>query len=32
MNEPANAIVAEFPFIYLPGVLVAITEKKSGPL
>jgi hypothetical protein len=24
MNEPANVIVAEFPFIYLPGVLVVI--------
>lgn len=24
MNEPSNAVVAEFPFIYLPGVLVVI--------
>jgi hypothetical protein len=24
MNEPANRIVAEFPFIYLPGILVVI--------
>jgi hypothetical protein len=24
MNEPANTIVAEFPFIYLPGILVVI--------
>lgn len=24
MNEPANTIVAEFPFIYLPGVLVVL--------
>jgi uncharacterized membrane protein len=24
MNEPANKIVTEFPFIYLPGVLVVI--------
>lgn len=24
MNEPANTIVAQFPFIYLPGVLVVI--------
>jgi hypothetical protein len=24
MNEPANTIVAQFPFIYLPGVLVVL--------
>jgi hypothetical protein len=24
MNEPANVIVADFPFIYLPGILVVI--------
>ena len=24
MNEPSNAIVARFPFIYLPGILVVI--------
>jgi len=24
MNEPANTIIGEFPFIYLPGVLVVI--------
>ena len=24
MNEPSNTIVAEFPFIYLPGILVVI--------
>ena len=24
MNEPANTIVAEFPFIWLPGILVTI--------
>jgi hypothetical protein len=24
MNEPANTIIAEFPFIYLPGILVVI--------
>ncbi len=24
MNEPSNSIVAEFPFIYLPGVLVVL--------
>ncbi|MGI9544913.1 MAG: hypothetical protein ACR2MX_16750 [Cyclobacteriaceae bacterium] len=24
MNEPANTIVAEFPYIWLPGILVAI--------
>jgi hypothetical protein len=24
MNEPANTLVAEFPFVYLPGVLVVL--------
>jgi hypothetical protein len=24
MNEPANEIVATFPFVYLPGVLVVL--------
>lgn len=24
MNEPANRIIAEFPFVYLPGVLVVL--------
>ena len=24
MNEPANTMVAQFPFVYLPGVLVVL--------
>lgn len=27
MNEPSNTIVAEFPFIYLPGILVIIAAS-----